>query len=141
MNYKNEKYAIKTLIFIALIFVFFALRSYINTRVLLVQGVKIEGKVVDIIEFEDEGEKFYRPVFEFKDKKYNEASINASTASSSTDYYIGEKETIIYNRKTSEARVVSFWGLYNRLAIFLILALFFLIPALALKLIIIKNRL
>jgi len=133
MRHKSDRYFFNILVGIALVFVFFALRSFVNTRILLSKGAKSKAEVVDLVESMDEDGTYYRPVFQYKDKKYNETVYKSKVGSSPARYKIGEKVTVIFNPDSNEVKVMSFWGLYSWVIVFLGLSLFFLLPAFVLR--------
>lgn len=122
------------LIFGGLIFVFFAMKSCVKSKILLADGDRIEGEVVRIIEdYDDEG-MIYWPVFQYKDKKNNETLYKSEVGTGGeSEYALGEKVVMVYDRNEGKVKVLSFWGLYNWVMVFLILSFFCLVPGLSMR--------
>ena len=123
----------KVLIFGALIFVFFAVSSVVKTKILLANGDRIEGKVVEIIEVWSNEGLHYWPVFEYKDKKNNEVLYKSEVGVGTPEYTIGAKVEMVYNRDKEEVKVVSFWSLYKWVVVLLFFGLIFLVPGLGIR--------
>lgn len=93
---------------------YFAMKSYNNTRDLLSTGIKTTAIVVEMITVSDSDGSTYKPVFEFTDRSKGVRRYESSVSSSPPAYKVGEKVKIVYDQSDDdEVKTISFWGLYR----------------------------
>ncbi|MFS4446305.1 DUF3592 domain-containing protein [Maribacter sp. 2307UL18-2] len=99
---------------VGMVLLYFAMRSYNNTRDLLSTGIKTAATVVDMITVHDSDGSTYKPVFEFTDRQQKLRRYRSEVSSRPPAYKIGEKVKIVYDEHDDdEVKTLSFWGLYR----------------------------
>jgi len=108
---------------VGMILLYFAMRSYNNTRDLLSTGIKTTATVVEMITVSSSDGSTYKPVFEFTDRRHEIRRYESKISSSPPSYKVGEKVKIVYDQKEEdEVKTISFWGLYRWCIILLCIA-------------------
>ncbi|TMM58799.1 DUF3592 domain-containing protein [Maribacter algarum] len=102
---------------------YFAMRSYNNTRDLLSTGIKTTATVVEMITVSGSDGSTYKPVFEFADRQQEVRRYESDISSNPPAYKVGEKVKIVYDEKDDdEVKTISFWGLYRWCIVLLCIA-------------------
>lgn len=120
-------YLYAAFLLIAFVLLFFAFRSYNNTEDLLSNGRKSKAIVIDYIEVEDDDSTTYKPVFEYYDNNKQVFRFKSEVSSSPKPYKLGQSVDIVYDKKHTDVKVISFWGLYRWSIIMLMIAAPFLV--------------
>ena len=108
---------------VGMVLLYFAMRSYNNTRDLLSTGIKTTATVVEMITVSSSDGSTYKPVFEFTDYRHEIRRYESKIGSSPPSYKVGEKVKIVYDQKEEdEVKTISFWGLYRWSIILLCIA-------------------
>lgn len=134
-EFKNDRpmllmlYILFFLIAITLISV--AIYHYNQTRELLKTGINTKALVSNIITVEDSDGKSYKPVFTFLDGDGHPVSFENPVSSNPVVWKRGEEVSIIYDpTMPSNAKVVSYWGLFRVSVICTMIAAPFLVVSL-----------
>ena len=97
-----------------MVLLYFAMRSYNNTRGLLGAGIKTTAIVVEMITVSSSDGATYKPVFEFRDRRQEIRKYESDISSSPPSHKVGEKVKIVYDPKDdNDVKTISFWGLYR----------------------------
>ena len=92
---------------------YFSYQQYHKTQLLLRDGVRTVGIVKQMVMTQDDDGPMYSPIFEFTDRSNKEREFKSNIRSRPPAYKVGDKVTLIYDRKDSEnVKIISFWGLY-----------------------------
>jgi len=111
------------LLLIAVILIFVAFKQYTITKSLLSNGIKTNGKVIDLLRSSSSDGDTFKPVFEFTDIENNVVTFESSVSSRPAPYDIGDKVEIVYEMDSDVRKVISFWGLYRWTIIPLMIAM------------------
>jgi len=107
----------------ALVLICFAMIDYNKTAKLLRDGIKTKGKVIELIEEQDDEGYTYKPVFEYYDRDNIRREYRPNFSSSPSSYEVNDIVEVVYNPKALfEHKVVSYWGLYRMVIILLSIA-------------------
>ncbi|MCK8481191.1 DUF3592 domain-containing protein [Psychroserpens algicola] len=115
-------YLYAALAIIGFVLLFFAIRSYQNTKELLNFGRKTKAVVIKYIEVYDDDGTTYKPVFEYYDNNKQAFVFESEVSSSPKPYEIGQRVEVIYDKHHENVKVISFWGLYRWSVILLMIA-------------------
>ena len=107
------EYFYSGLLLLSLVFIYFAMKQYSNTKELLNTGVKTSAEVIDLIESSSDDGYTYKPVFEYTDRTGGKMTFESDISSSPAPYQIGDYVDIIYSLDSGNRKIVSFWGLYR----------------------------
>lgn len=106
-----------------MVLLYFAMRSYNNTKDLLSTGIKTTAIVVEMKTVSDSDGSTYKPVFEFTDRGNGVRRYESGVSSNPPAYKVGEKVKIVYDKiDDDEVKTISFWGLYRWSIILLCIA-------------------
>lgn len=111
------------LLIAAFVLICFAVIDYNKTAKLLGNGIKTKGKVIELIEVNDDDGSTYKPVFEYYDRDNIRREFKPNYSSSPSPYEVNDIVEVIYNpRALFEHKIVSYWGLYRMVIILLSIA-------------------
>jgi len=111
------------LLIAALVLICFAMIDYNKTAKLLGEGIKAEGRVIELIEVHDGDGYTYKPVFEYYDRDNIRREYRPNFSSSPSPYEVNDIVEVVYNPKALfEHKIVSYWGLYRMVIILLSIA-------------------
>ena len=102
------------LLCLGLILLYFAFQHYTKTANLISHGIKTTATVASLIKIDSDDSYTFKPVFEFTDRNNSSYQFTSLVSSNPPMHKVGDRVKIVYNAKDpEEAKVVSFWGLYQ----------------------------
>lgn len=106
-----------------MVLIYFAIRFYNQSNIILDVGIKTTATVVDLIEVSDDDGPTYKPVFEYLDRTNTKREFKSNVSSRPAAYIIGEKAKIVYDPDDlEEVKTITYWGLYRWTIILLCIA-------------------
>lgn len=124
-------YLYVALLVLGLTLMFFAVKSYQNTKDLLSMGRKTKAIVVDFLESHDDDGVTYKSVFEYQDNNKVPYTHTSEISTRPKSHKLGQRVEIIYDAQHENVKVISFWGLYRWSVILFCIASPFLIIGLS----------
>ena len=119
-----------TFFLIGSILAYYSYHFYAKTSNLLKNGIKTTATVTELYPDPDTKSNYgvAKPYFNFVDGFQKKQRFTNGITSSPPRYKMGDKVEIVYNRNdVTQARLVSFWGLYRWSVILLMIASPFLV--------------
>ena len=112
--------------FASLALLILGIRSWLATRALLRDGMRVEGRVTEMKEIPSSGQRgraTFAPIFEFKGDDGRTRSLLSNSSSYPPEYKVGDPVRVIFVRGgADEARIESFFSLWLGPLVFFIIA-------------------